>query len=108
MLSRHQAQKQGFKTGNVVTGVVRSLKPYGAFVDLGAITALLHISQVTGERLRSVEQVFKVRQFISPSACSFVTLLCVRACVYKSKHMRDQIRHQLGWLSARLSHFTQP
>lgn len=52
---------QNFNLGDVVTGVVQSVKPYGAFLDIGGTMGLLHISQITHERLTTVEQVLQVR-----------------------------------------------
>jgi small subunit ribosomal protein S1 len=52
---------QNFKLGEVITGVVTSVKPYGAFLDIGDAMGLLHISQITHERLTTVEQVLQVR-----------------------------------------------
>jgi len=34
------------KVGDVVTGEVRSLRPFGAFVDLGGADGLLHVSEI--------------------------------------------------------------
>ena len=51
------AELQGFKVGDVVSGVVQSVKPYGAFVDLGGVTGLLHISQITHERIMSIDKI---------------------------------------------------
>ncbi|KAL6757385.1 plastid/chloroplast ribosomal protein S1 [Haematococcus lacustris] len=50
---------QNMKIGDVVEGVVQSIKPYGAFVDLGGISGLLHISQITQGRILSVERILK-------------------------------------------------
>lgn len=46
--------------GDLVTGVVQSVKPYGAFIDIGGITGLLHISQITNERLVAIDTVLSV------------------------------------------------
>lgn len=43
--------------GDVVQGVVQSIKPYGAFVDLGGVTGLLHVSQISHERITNVDKV---------------------------------------------------
>ena len=43
--------------GDVLTGVVQSIKPYGAFVDLGGMTGLLHVSQISHERITSLDKV---------------------------------------------------
>jgi small subunit ribosomal protein S1 len=50
---------QNYNLGDVVTGVVQSVKPYGAFLDIGGTMGLLHISQITHERLTTVEQVLQ-------------------------------------------------
>jgi small subunit ribosomal protein S1 len=55
---------QNFKVGDVVTGVVTSVKVYGAFLDIGGAMGLLHISQITHERLTTVEQVLQVRPVV--------------------------------------------
>lgn len=64
MLSHRRASSdadmQNFKVGDVVTGVVTSVKVYGAFLDIGGAMGLLHISQITHERLTTVEQVLQV------------------------------------------------
>ncbi len=47
--------------GDIVTGKVESIMPYGAFVDLGdGISGLVHISQISRERVREVEDALKV------------------------------------------------
>jgi small subunit ribosomal protein S1 len=38
------ALQASIKEGDVVTGTVRTLMPYGAFIDLGGIDGLLHVS----------------------------------------------------------------
>jgi small subunit ribosomal protein S1 len=55
---------QQIVAGTVVEGKVASIKPYGVFVDLGSITGLLHISQVSGIKIDSLTAVFKVGQSI--------------------------------------------
>lgn len=47
----------GFQVGDVVVGVVQSVKPYGAFIDIGGVNGLLHISQISEERVTNVEAV---------------------------------------------------
>lgn len=48
--------------GDVVSGTVRSLVPYGAFVDLGGIDGLLHISDISHARVSKSEDVLTVGQ----------------------------------------------
>jgi small subunit ribosomal protein S1 len=50
------------KEGDIVTGAVRSLTGYGAFVDLGGIDALLHISDIAWSRVNHAEDVLTVGQ----------------------------------------------
>jgi small subunit ribosomal protein S1 len=46
------------EVGQLVEGVVASIKPYGFFVDLGGISGLLHHSCVTGAELRDLREAF--------------------------------------------------
>jgi small subunit ribosomal protein S1 len=48
--------------GDVVHGTVRSLAEYGAFVDLGGIDGLLHISDISWSRVGKPEDVLTVGQ----------------------------------------------
>ncbi len=48
--------------GDIVTGHVRSLTTYGAFVDLGGIDGLLHISDISWTRVDNPEDVLTVGQ----------------------------------------------
>jgi small subunit ribosomal protein S1 len=50
------------KEGDVVSGTVRSLAAYGAFVDLGGIDGLLHISDIAWSRVEKPEDVLTVGQ----------------------------------------------
>jgi small subunit ribosomal protein S1 len=49
-----------YNVGDVVKGTVMSVKPYGAFIDLGGISGLLHISQISHDRVMDVEKVLAV------------------------------------------------
>lgn len=46
------------EVGQLVEGVVASVKPYGFFVDLGGISGLLHQSCISGGQLRDLREVF--------------------------------------------------
>jgi len=46
------------EVGQLVEGVVASIKPYGYFIDLGGISGLLHQSCVSGGQLRDLREVF--------------------------------------------------
>jgi ribosomal protein S1 len=45
------------QVGAVVNGVVTAVKPYGAFVDVGGMSGLLHISQISCDHISNVEAV---------------------------------------------------
>jgi small subunit ribosomal protein S1 len=48
--------------GDIVRGTVRSLADYGAFVDLGGIDGLLHVSDLSWSRVGKPEDVLSVGQ----------------------------------------------
>jgi small subunit ribosomal protein S1 len=50
--------------GEVLEGTVRSLAPYGAFVDLGGFDGLLHVSDISWSRVNKPEDVLSVGQQI--------------------------------------------
>lgn len=45
--------------GSVVLGTVQSLKPYGAFIDIGGINGLLHVSQISHDRVSDIATVLQ-------------------------------------------------
>jgi small subunit ribosomal protein S1 len=52
------------KEGDTVTGTVRSLTEYGAFVDLGGVDALLHVGDISWGRVNKPADVLSVGQQI--------------------------------------------
>jgi small subunit ribosomal protein S1 len=50
------------KEGDLVTGTVRSLMDYGAFVDLGGVDGLLHIADISWSRINKPGDVLAVGQ----------------------------------------------
>jgi small subunit ribosomal protein S1 len=52
------------KEGDTVSGTVRSLTDYGAFVDLGGVDALLHVSDIAWSRVSKPADVLSVGQQI--------------------------------------------
>ncbi|MBW8749709.1 MAG: S1 RNA-binding domain-containing protein, partial [Acidobacteria bacterium] len=60
-----QIQQQRYsevREGDIVTGQVRSLASYGAFVDLGGVDGLLHVSDIAWQRIASPEEILQVGQ----------------------------------------------
>ena len=52
------------KEGDTVTGTVRSLMEYGAFVDVGGVDALLHVSDIAWSRVNNPADVLSVGQSV--------------------------------------------
>ena len=48
------------KEGNIVKGIVKNITDYGAFVDLGGIDGLLHITDLAWRRVRHPSEVLAV------------------------------------------------
>ena len=61
-LSLQQNRYSELKEGDIVSGQVRSLASYGAFVDIGGIDGLLHVGDISWSRVSSPEEVLSVGQ----------------------------------------------
>jgi small subunit ribosomal protein S1 len=59
-----QCRLSELKEGDTVNGTVRSLTDYGAFVDLGGVDALLHVSDIAWSRIAKASDVLSVGQNI--------------------------------------------
>jgi small subunit ribosomal protein S1 len=60
---RRQQRRQvveELNVGDVVKGVVRNIRDFGAFVDIGGVDALLHISDISWARVDNVGAVLKL------------------------------------------------
>lgn len=57
--------------GDNYKGIVRKNMPYGAFVDIGGIEGLLHISDISWHKIKRVEDVLSVGQEIEVKLQSF-------------------------------------
>lgn len=53
---------QNIEQGQTVTGTVKSIMPYGAFVDIGGVDGLLHVREMSHSRVDKPEDVVKVGQ----------------------------------------------
>jgi len=61
------------KEGDTVSGTVRSLTDYGAFVDLGGVDALLHVSDISWSRVSKAADVLSVGQKIEAKVLKIST-----------------------------------
>ena len=52
------------EVGQLVEGTITGIKPFGVFVDLEGVSALLHIKQVSQKFIESLEKVFQIGQQI--------------------------------------------
>jgi len=62
--SSKQRRYSEMKEGDTVSGTVRSLTDYGAFVDLGGVDALLHVSDIAWSRVNKAADVLSLGQQI--------------------------------------------
>jgi len=60
--SASERRTSEIKEGDAITGTVRSLTDYGAFVDLGGVDALLHVSDISWARIDRAADVLSVGQ----------------------------------------------
>jgi len=60
--SAKERRLAGMKEGDTVSGIVRSLAEYGAFVDIGGVDALLHVSDISWSRVEKAADVLTVGQ----------------------------------------------
>jgi small subunit ribosomal protein S1 len=61
------------KEGETVSGTVRSLTDYGAFVDLGGVDALLHVSDIAWGRVNKPADVLSVGQQVEVKVLKLAT-----------------------------------
>jgi small subunit ribosomal protein S1 len=57
--------------GSTVTGVVKNITDYGAFVDLGGIDGLLHITDMAWRRVRHPSEVLTIGQEVTAKVLRF-------------------------------------
>jgi small subunit ribosomal protein S1 len=55
-----ERKMNGLEVGQVVIGSVRGIKPYGAFIDIGGVSGLLHISEISHDHIDTPHSVFNV------------------------------------------------
>ena len=70
-LVRKSAALQGLEEGGVVTGIVKNLTEYGAFVDLGGIDGLLHVSDMSYGRVNHPSEVVNAGESITVKVLKF-------------------------------------
>ena len=71
MGEERQKLMETLKEGTVVNGVVKNITDYGAFVDLGGIDGLLHITDLAWRRVRHPSEVLTVGQEITAKVLKY-------------------------------------
>lgn len=54
-----EQQMSDLSRGDIVQGMIKALKPYGAFVEVGGMSGLLHISQISYDRIDDLEKILQ-------------------------------------------------
>lgn len=67
---KEEAMKKLQENG-LCTGVVKSITNFGAFIDLGGIEGLLHISDISWGHIKKVEDILKVGEELELKVLSF-------------------------------------
>jgi small subunit ribosomal protein S1 len=58
--SEREALLENLQEGQEVKGIVKNLTDYGAFVDLGGVDGLLHITDMAWKRVKHPSEIVKV------------------------------------------------
>jgi small subunit ribosomal protein S1 len=69
--SKRDETIQRLQIGAIMTGVVKNITDYGAFIDLGGIDGLLHITDMSYGRLNHPSEVFEVGQSVEVKVLKF-------------------------------------
>ncbi|MBE9214233.1 S1 RNA-binding domain-containing protein [Plectonema cf. radiosum LEGE 06105] len=63
-LAKSSASFSLLEIGQLIEGKITGIKPFGVFIDINGVSALLHIKQVTQKFIENLEQVFQIDQTI--------------------------------------------
>jgi small subunit ribosomal protein S1 len=69
--AERQALLENLKEGAIVKGVVKNITDYGAFVDLGGIDGLLHITDLAWRRVKHPSEVLTVGDEVEAKVLKF-------------------------------------
>ena len=69
--SERQALLEHLQEGQVVKGIVKNLTDYGAFLDLGGIDGLLHITDMAWKRVRHPSEIVNIGDEIEVKVLKF-------------------------------------
>ena len=66
-----QALLESLHDGQILQGIVKNLTDYGAFIDLGGIDGLLHITDISWKRVKHPSELLTVGQDVKVKVLSF-------------------------------------
>ncbi len=69
--AEREALLETLQEGQVVKGIVKNLTDYGAFVDLGGVDGLLHITDMAGKRIKHPSEIVNVGDEIDVKVLKF-------------------------------------
>ena len=67
----NKAVIERMQEGNLVTGIVKNITDYGAFVDLGGIDGLLYITDLSWKRVKHPSEILTVGQEVEAKVLKF-------------------------------------
>ena len=76
ILEEEQADKRArlidtLKVGDIVTGVVRRIANFGAFIDIGGLDGLLHVSEMSYARVQHPSEILKTGDVVEVQVLKF-------------------------------------
>ncbi len=66
-----KALLENLQEGSIIKGIVKNITDYGAFVDLGGIDGLLHITDLAWRRVKHPSEVLEVGQEVEAKVLKF-------------------------------------
>ncbi len=69
--SMRQETLQNIQEGSIVSGTVKNITDYGAFIDLGGLDGLLHITDLSWKRINHPGEILKVGQELKVKVLKF-------------------------------------
>jgi small subunit ribosomal protein S1 len=69
--AEREALLENLQEGQVVKGIIKNLTDYGAFVDLGGIDGLLHITDMAWKRIKHPGEIVEVGQELTVKVLKF-------------------------------------
>ena len=71
MMAERSALLENLEEGQIVTGVVKNLTDYGAFVNLGGLDGLLHITDIAWKRVKHPSEALNVGDEVTVRVLKF-------------------------------------